>query len=96
MRLTDFERRTIVDAVSSLDPDAEVWLFGSRANDAARGGDIDLLVISSKIGFSEKLDLLGEIKMILGDQKIDLNIVGSDRKTTDALAAAVLPTALRL
>jgi len=46
MRLPEAERQAILNAVRSEDPDAVVYLFGSRVDDAARGGDIDLLVLS--------------------------------------------------
>lgn len=43
MRITDSQRETILREVASiLGSEARVWLFGSRANDNARGGDIDL------------------------------------------------------
>ena len=43
MRITDFQREAILREVASvLGPGARVWLFGSRANDKTRGGDIDL------------------------------------------------------
>jgi predicted nucleotidyltransferase len=45
MRLTDADQHTIQRiVVEELGPGASVRLFGSRLNDAARGGDIDLLV----------------------------------------------------
>ena len=45
MRLTDGQARTIVRCVrQQFGADAQVMLFGSRLNDAARGGDVDLLV----------------------------------------------------
>lgn len=43
MRITDSQREVILREVASiLGPGASVWLFGSRASDTARGGDIDL------------------------------------------------------
>jgi hypothetical protein len=96
MRLTPSERSTIVKAVLSIDPEAETWLIGSRTIDTAQGGDIDLIVVSRQIGFSEKLDLLTSLKMALGDQKIDLKVIQPEERSTDPFSVAVLPTALRL
>jgi predicted nucleotidyltransferase len=45
MRLTTSERDTIRETVRSIaGPTTRVRLFGSRTDDSARGGDIDLLV----------------------------------------------------
>ena len=51
MRLAHEELAAIHDAVHSADADAQVYLFGSRVDDNAKGGDIDLLVLSKKIHF---------------------------------------------
>lgn len=47
MRLQPYEIKAIGESAATMDSAAKVWLFGSRADDAKRGGDIDLLVISS-------------------------------------------------
>lgn len=45
MRLTSAQIHEITQTVSRLtDASAEIFLFGSRLNDQARGGDIDLLI----------------------------------------------------
>lgn len=47
MRLTELQRTIIRQTVARIvGPDARVILFGSRLNDSARGGDLDLLVES--------------------------------------------------
>jgi len=49
MRLTESEVEAIKSTVYALDAGAKIHLFGSRADDAKRGGDIDLLIISQKL-----------------------------------------------
>jgi len=44
MRITEHEKDTIIEAVKNIDPDAKIWLFGSRTDDHKKGGDIDLVV----------------------------------------------------
>lgn len=47
MRLTPAQVETIVAQTAAVaGPSARVWLFGSRLDDAARGGDVDLLIES--------------------------------------------------
>ena len=49
MRLKKFEVQIIKKAIHSLEPDVAIYLFGSRADDSKKGGDIDLLIFSRKI-----------------------------------------------
>lgn len=68
MRLTPEQTRIIKSVVTrEFEPDTHVWLFGSRTNEARRGGDVDLYVetrspdllreLRSKIGIEEALNL---------------------------------------
>jgi len=77
MRLTGFERKILTEKTEKIfGKNAHLILFGSRVNENARGGDIDLLLIPEEIEdkdiFSHKIQFLVEVKNILGDQKIDL------------------------
>jgi len=74
MRLHESERQAIIQSIRSADPDAAVYLFGSRVDDSAKGGDIDLLVLSKKINLMTKLTILAQLHQQLGEQKIDLAI----------------------
>lgn len=45
MRLTDKQRNTLTAAVRRhFGPGARLWVFGSRTDDRARGGDFDVMV----------------------------------------------------
>lgn len=44
MRINQQQRNVIIDTVRGAIPDAKIFLFGSRADDSKRGGDIDLYV----------------------------------------------------
>ena len=46
MLLTSNTRQMIRETILQIDPDAKVFLFGSRTDDMAKGGDIDLLILS--------------------------------------------------
>lgn len=73
MRLSELDRAVIKEIISRFIPEGEIYLFGSRADDAKLGGDIDLLITSSA---PVSLRCLRAIKIHLkdrlGDQKIDL------------------------
>lgn len=74
MRLAREELAAIHDAVHSVDADAQVYLFGSRVDDSAKGGDIDLLVLSKKINVMAKLQILASLHQQLGERKIDVAV----------------------
>lgn len=61
-------------------PDSKIYLFGSRADDNKKGGDIDLYIETNHDGdvFDTKIKLLVELKKIIGEQKIDI-VVNNQR-----------------
>jgi predicted nucleotidyltransferase len=79
MRLTSDQVQAIRNATSSTFGDgATVWLFGSRVDDAKKGGDIDLLVRPESAAadqpFAKKIRMLTLLERSLGERKIDLVI----------------------
>lgn len=74
MRLTSAETTVIKTILSHIDPSGEIYLFGSRADDNRKGGDIDIFFQASKyIDFKEKLLL--QHRLTAGcDTKVDLVI----------------------
>ena len=77
MRISQHEREAIVKATQAADPEAELWLFGSRVDDAKRGGDIDIAIRSARIGLLERMRLRRAISDAIGEQKIDI-VVSAD------------------
>jgi predicted nucleotidyltransferase len=81
MRITENEKNIIIDAVKNIDPDAHLWLFGSRTDDSKKGGDIDIAILSEKVN----KDVMQEIQVRrficdrIGEQKIDI-VTSSDGK----------------
>ena len=74
MRLKEFEIRTIKKAVHSFDPDAAIYLFGSRADNSQKGGDIDLLILSRSLTYGDKLKIKQQFFEKMDEQKIDVVI----------------------
>jgi predicted nucleotidyltransferase len=79
MRINEAQRQSIVQATQrSFGEGARVWLFGSRADDARRGGDVDLYVETNqshplttellcKLSIEESLDL--HVDLVVNDHK---------------------------
>jgi predicted nucleotidyltransferase len=78
MRISENEKAAIVyEAINQFGVGTQVILFGSRAKDEARGGDIDLLIIPScdwEDTYTRKINFLVCLKNVIDDQKIDVLI----------------------
>jgi uncharacterized protein len=76
-------------------PDSDIYLFGSRADDEAKGGDIDLMILSDlKIENDRLRKFRIEFYKRFGWQKIDLvNFLKTEESTFKNL---VLPKAIQL
>ncbi|MGK5085960.1 nucleotidyltransferase domain-containing protein [Bdellovibrionota bacterium FG-2] len=96
MRLSDKEKTILRSTVEKFDPNSKVYLYGSRTNDALKGGDIDLLVLSETLTFSDKISILVEIKQILGEQKIDLLIANQEKQASNPFVIEVMKTSVQL
>ena len=78
MRLTQEEQRGIAEAAHSVLPaGSRVLLFGSRTDDARRGGDVDLLVeTASALAADESVRLCrrltAQLYRRLGERRIDM------------------------
>ena len=92
MRLSEEQIRVIKQqAAEQFGNESRVWLFGSRVDDTARGGDIDLYIetegtvenrASAAARFSASLQLR------LGDQRIDVVLVDSHTRPQQIHEAA--------
>ena len=82
MRLSNETRETIRTTVREVfGEEARVLLFGSRTDDAARGGDIDLLVElpqSMPDRRSRELTLVARLQRRLGDREFDVVTIDPD------------------
>jgi predicted nucleotidyltransferase len=95
MRLTPNQKSTIITAVGKQDPQARIILFGSRANDRAKGGDIDLLIISDHVGLHQEWEIRRDILDEIGWQKLDLIVRRSDQLNS-AIADIAMETGIPL
>ncbi len=79
MRLSPSTQQIIRKTVQEIfGPEATVSVFGSRVDDAARGGDIDLLIqVDKPIPQRQRkaLQLVARLQIRLGDQPIDVLVL---------------------
>lgn len=79
MRLSQQTQQIIRDTVREIfGAEANVKLFGSRINDDARGGDIDLLIelpsVTAEIE-RKTMQLTARLQLRIGDQPIDVLVL---------------------
>lgn len=73
MRISREEAEFLKTCIRKLLPDAKVYLFGSRAKDEERGGDIDILILSSEVlSLRQKFKIKNNFCLKFGEQKLDL------------------------
>ena len=83
MRLDNSIINFIKQAIKADVPEAKIYLFGSRTNDDALGGDIDLMILS-KNQIDKKLFRAIRVEFFkkFGWQKIDIVNFTFDDQTT--------------
>ncbi len=95
MRISEQEQNFLKQSILSIIPDAKVYLFGSRAKDDEKGGDIDILVIADRcLTLEEKIGIKIDFYKKFGEQKID--IVSFTGESQDNFKKLALDEAIEL
>lgn len=72
MRLSDTEVLLLKKELFELSTEAKLYLFGSRTDDAKKGGDIDLLIVSKTLLKKDIRVLRQKFFQHFGEQKLDI------------------------
>lgn len=75
MRITQQQAKAIVQQVNAIDAAATVYLYGSRVNDALKGGDIDIAIVSDNIAIKDKVAIQMNLYNVLEGLKLDILVV---------------------
>lgn len=94
MRLEKKQIECLKNKLYELSSEAKLYLFGSRVDDAKKGGDIDLLVVSKKLTKKDIRLLRVEFFKHFGEQKLD--IVLDDGSMQSTFVQLIFPKAVEL
>ncbi len=73
MRLDMEKIQFLKTSVQSIENEAELYLFGSRIDDSAKGGDIDILILTNELLDRQRIGVIRrEFFKRFGWQKLDL------------------------
>jgi predicted nucleotidyltransferase len=78
MRISPLEIDNLLGSVKKFDPNASVYLFGSRTDNHKKGGDIDIAILSKLVNLKEKIEIKYNFYQAFGEQKLDLFIVSDE------------------
>lgn len=94
MRISNNEISNLKSSIYSFDKNAQIYLFGSRADDTKKGGDIDLLIVSKVITKKDLRRVRVNFFTEFEEQKID--IVLDDGTLKDPFVKLILGGAVKL
>ena len=94
VRLSSAEIKNLKASIASLDTQASLYLFGSRADMTKRGGDIDILLISEHINKNDLHKIRWNFFEEFGEQKIDIVTNETDKHTP--FVKMIFPKAVKL
>ncbi len=87
MRISQELSQSAVNIISSQYGDGvKIWLFGSRADDTQRGGDVDIFVENSSVDAIQRIRCQSLLTALF-DLKVDF-IVGNGDKPIHRIAKA--------
>ena len=81
MRISDYEQQAIINSIVKFDNNAEIYVFGSRLDESAKGGDIDILIKSDSININVIFLIEEELFTRIEEQKVDFVVTGTDVNT---------------
>jgi len=95
MRISIEEKENLVNTITGLRPKSEIYLFGSRADDNKKGGDIDILVIDeTPLTLDDLVEITDAFWIKFGEQKLDILHFRPEENVP--FKCLVLPNAIRL
>jgi predicted nucleotidyltransferase len=80
MRLDDVEKTALCKALEKIP--GKTFLFGSRVDDSARGGDIDVLILSQENSYSLSQQVAVTFFKYC-EEKIDVVVLDPERLTAE-------------
>ncbi len=103
MRLNNFEVQSITKVFEKYmtNQQGQLFLFGSRADDHKKGGDIDLYVLLKSDSDVTKMKpskskISYEIQGLIGEQRIDITINSVESVKNDAFWQSIQPELILL
>ncbi|MBF0336286.1 MAG: nucleotidyltransferase domain-containing protein [Nitrospirae bacterium] len=95
MRLSDDQIDFLKGEILAIVPDAIIYLFGSRADNDKKGGDIDIMVLSAnRLTWKDKATIRWSYFGRFGEQRLD--IVSFDFNDETPFKEIVLAQGIRL
>ena len=88
MRLTTYQQQAIKKHFLKIFKEGEIYLFSSRVDNSAKGGDIDLYLVvpDFKDLAIKKVNFLVSLKQDIGEQKIDVVFDRGRERAIDKIA----------